>query len=141
MSQVRYLRLSLLLMRIGVFVVMVTWSIDKLLQPDHAGAVFESFYLLPGVGPALLAAIGVVQLGLEISFVLGLWKTLTYGYVLVAHGLSTLSSWRQYLEPLDHLLFLAAIPMLSACVALFLLRHEDTLATMSTRSRRGSTPG
>lgn len=131
MNQRHRLRIALVLLRIGVFVVMAMWSLDKLLRPEHAGAVFENFYYLSGVGTTLLAGIAVVQLALEIAFVLGLWKTVTYGYVLVAHGLSTVSSWRQYLDPLDHLMFLAAIPMLAACAALFLLRHEDTLAAVS----------
>lgn len=124
-------RLALVLLRVGVFVVMAMWSLDKLLRPGHASAVFENFYYLSGVGTTLLAAVAIVQLALEIAFVLGLWKTVTYGYVLVAHALSTASSWRQYLDPFDHLLFLAAIPMLAACAALFLLRREDTWLTLA----------
>ncbi len=60
------------------------------------------------------------------AFVAGLFKTITYGAVLLMHAGSTLSSWRQYLEPFDHLLFFAAWPMLAGCVALFLLRKDDT---------------
>jgi hypothetical protein len=56
-------------------------------------------------------------------------KRYTYGLVLVFHGVSTLSSWKQYiLEP--NLLFFAAWPMLAACIALYLLRDLDTLFTV-----------
>ena len=128
------LRLSLLLLRIGVFLVMIVWSVDKLLYPDHAANVFASFYLLPGIGPGTLTAIGIGQILLEIGFVAGLFKTITYGYVLLAHLVSTLSSWAQYLDPFENLLFFAAWPMLAACVALFLLRDHDTFwATDSLR--------
>jgi putative oxidoreductase len=48
----------------------------------------------------------------------------------VLHGISTLSSYRQYLDPFDNLLFFAAWPMLAACVALFLLRDLDTKWTL-----------
>lgn len=127
---------SLLLLRIGVFVVMALWSVDKIVNPEHAAAVFESFYFIGGMGAGVLAAIGVVQLILELAFVAGLFRTFTYGYVLVVHALSTLASWPGYLEPFDHLLFFAAWPMLSACIALFLLRDRDSLWSLDEARRR-----
>lgn len=74
---------------------------------------------------------GLLQLTLEVAFVLGLWRFWTYGYVLIAHGLSTAASWRQYLDPLENPLFFAAIPMLAGCALLFLLREQDTLWAVS----------
>jgi hypothetical protein len=127
------LRLALFLLRVSVFIVMAMWSLDKIISPGHAAAVFENFYGLSGMGGGILLAIGLVQLALEVAFVLGLWRLWTYGYVVIAHGISTLSSWRQYLDPFDNLLFFAAIPMLAACIALFLLRDEDTLLTARGR--------
>ena len=132
------LRISLLLLRIGVFIVMIFWSLDKLLFPDHAAGVFETFYFIPGIGEGTLAVIAVAQILLEIGFVAGLFKTLTYGYVLVAHLISTLSSWPAYLEPFDNLLFFAAWPMLAACIVLFLLRDQDTLWAAGELRRGGS---
>lgn len=119
------LGISLFILRVTVFVVMAMWSIDKLLNPGHAAAVFENFYFLSGMGGTILLVIGLVQLAIEIAFVLGLWKFWTYGFVLVTHTVSVLSSWQQYLDPFNNMLFLAAIPMLGACIALFLLREED----------------
>lgn len=45
------------------------------------------------------------------------------------HGVSTLVSWRDYLDPFEgpNLLFFAAWPMLAACFALFALRDFDRL--------------
>jgi len=126
MTSDQRLATSLLILRIGVFIVMAMWSLDKILSPDHAAAVFSNFYFIGSIGATTLLIIGVVQLLIEIAFLLGLWKFWTYGYVVVFHGISTLSSWKQYLAPFDNLLFLAAIPMLAACIALFLLRDRDT---------------
>ena len=126
----RKLEIALLLLRLGVFIVMAMWSLDKLLKPDHAAAVFESFYFIPGIGAEALLVIGLVQLAIEVAFLLGLWKFWTYGFVLVTHTISTLSSWQQYLDPFNNMLFLAAIPMLAACIALFLLREEDRMLTL-----------
>jgi putative oxidoreductase len=122
---------TLLLLRASVFFVMAMWSLDKLVNPAHAAAVFENFYYLAGIAAGILFAIGIIQLILELSFLLGVLKTWTYGYVLVAHFVSTASSWQQYLSPLDprNMLFHAAIPMLAACIALFMLREHDSLFT------------
>ena len=37
-------RLPLLLLRLGVFVVMFMWTLDKFLNPNHAAAIFDKFY-------------------------------------------------------------------------------------------------
>lgn len=121
------LPVSLLALRLTVFLVMALWSVDKILNPGHAAGVFETFYFMGGIGPTALAAIGGVQLLVELAFVAGWLRTFTYGYVLVVHALSTFASWPGYLEPFDHLLYFAGWPMLAGCLALFLLREEDTI--------------
>lgn len=123
---------ALLALRVTVFVVMVVWTLDKILNPDHAGAVFENFYFLSGMGPGLLTAIAVVELVIILGFLAGIAKTWTYGAVLVFHAISTLSSWHMYLG-FDNLLFFAAWPMLGACFALFWLRDQDTLLTIGSK--------
>lgn len=49
--------------------------------------------------------------------------------MLLLHAVSTFSSFPQYLDPFKNLLFFAAWPMLAACIALYLLRDLDTMAT------------
>ncbi|WP_290649155.1 hypothetical protein [Aquisalimonas sp.] len=124
------LGVSLFVLRLSVFVVMVMWSIDKLLDPEGSARIFESFYHIGGLEAGAMYAIGLAQIAIEIAFVLGVARFWTYGFVLVTHGISTLSSWQQYLSPFDHMMFLAAIPMLAACVTLFLLRDRDNLFSL-----------
>lgn len=123
----KQLPLALLLLRLGVFVVFLVWTLDKLVQPEHAIKVFDSFYGLDGLGETAVYLIGIAQLVLILMFVAGLLKTWTYGALLIFHGASTLSSFAKYLQPFDNLLFFAAWPMLAACAALYLLRDYDTL--------------
>lgn len=127
----RRLEISLLALRVGVVAVMLPWALDKLIRPEHAAAVFEKFYLLPGVGAAAFVIIGLAQTLLVLLFLGGIARTWTYGAVLGLHAISTFSSWRQYLAPFEgsNLLFFAAWPMLAACLALFLLRDRDRLLT------------
>jgi uncharacterized membrane protein HdeD (DUF308 family) len=120
------LALSLLLLRLGVGLVMVMWTIDKLINPAHAGAVFSSFYGLDVQGSGVFMVLGLVQGAVVIAFLTGALRTLSYGAILAMHAISTLASWRQYLDPFENLLFFAAWPMLAACFALFLMRHFDT---------------
>lgn len=130
-----HLRYSLLALRLSVFIVMIAWSLQKLLSPEGAAGNFESFYFLPGLTAAVMYAIALVQILIEIGFLLGVARFWTYGFVLVTHGVSSLASWRQYLDPFDNMLFLAAIPMLAACLTLFLLRDQDTLLTAGGTGR------
>lgn len=121
---------ALLLLRLSVFLVMLMWTLDKFVNAGHAIAVFENFYGIAGLGAAVVTGLGVLELVLILAFVVGYRKRWSYGAVLVLHGASTLSSYRQYLDPFEHLLFFAAWPMLAACVALYLLRDLDTKATV-----------
>jgi putative oxidoreductase len=123
-------RLPLFLLRVGVFIVMLAWTIDKFVNPQHSAGVFKKFYYIEGVSPTVFYVLGAVELLLLIGFVTGTAKRFTYGAVLVLHTISTLSSYRQYLAPFDNLLFFAAWPMLAACVTLYMLRDLDTLLSM-----------
>jgi len=126
------LKLSLFLLRVSVFVVFLMWTLDKLIRPEHAGVVFKSFYFLPDLSPIVFTVIGILQLILIFAFLFGIQKKITYGLVLLFHFISTISTYKQYLAPYSeiNLLFFAAWPMLAACVALYLLRDEDTMLTV-----------
>ena len=128
----KQLPLAMLLLRLGIFVVFLFWTLDKLVQPEHAAKVFDGFYGLGGLSDTVFYVIGIAQMVLILAFVAGFMKTWTYGAILVFHGVSTLSAFGKYLQPFDNLLFFAAWPMLAACAALFLLRDYDTLTLSKT---------
>lgn len=133
----RHLPLSLLLIRASIVLMLAPWIVDKFRNPDHAIGVFQHFYGLGGVAAPLVTAIGIAQVVLLACFALGALRTWSYGLVMLMHAGSTLSSWKQYLDPYEgaNLLFFAAWPMLAACIALFLLREYDNL--LGLRHRRG----
>ena len=122
--------LSLLTLRLGVALVFFMWTLDKLIQPEHAAAVYENFYFIGGLGNTAFYIIGALEMLLVAAFVVGLYKRFTYGLILLLHTISTLSSWSQYLQPFEHLLFFAAWPMLAACFTLYYLRDLDTRWTL-----------
>lgn len=117
---------ALLALRVGIFIVMFVWALDKFINPGHTAAVFEGFYGIGGLSATLAAILGALQVILCLAFLVGLWKTVTYGLILALHAASTFSSFPQYIDAFNNLLFFAAWPMLAACLALFLLREHDT---------------
>ncbi|HKL49202.1 MAG TPA: hypothetical protein VJ882_06060 [Desulfuromonadales bacterium] len=125
---------ALLFQRLTVFLVMFMWTVDKFLRPEHASSVFANFYSIEGLGNLPLYVLGGFELLLLAGFLLGMKKRITYGLVLVLHGISTVSSFKQYLSPFEgpNLLFFAAWPMLAACFALYYLRDQDTLLTLES---------
>lgn len=62
---------ALLTLRAGVFVVMLMWTLDKLVNAPHAARVFENFYGLSGLGAGTMAVIGAAELILILAFVVG----------------------------------------------------------------------
>lgn len=128
----KHLPLSLLLLRIGIFIVFLFWTLDKFVNPDHTAGVFSKFYAMEDLGNTLIYVMGSLQMVLILLFVVGLFKVWTYGIVLLFHSVSTLATFGLYLKPFDNLLFFAAWPMLAACIALFLLRDWDTFTLAKT---------
>jgi putative oxidoreductase len=126
---------ALLVLRVTVFLVMLMWTIDRFVRPEHAVSVYQHFYFLPEFGSAIIYTIGRAELVLLIGFVIGFAPHVTYGLVLLLHAVSTISTFRQYFHPFEgpNILFFAAWPMLGACFALYYLRHLDT--TWSVRRR------
>ena len=124
---------ALLSLRLGVFLVMFMWTLDKFINPTHAAGIFANFYKMEGLGASLFYLVGGLELFLILAFVAGVAKKWTYGTVFLLHAGSTLSAWQFYLG-FDNLLFFAAWPMLAACYALFVLRDYDTLMTVPLSS-------
>lgn len=120
---------ALLALRIGIFILFIFWVVDKFVRPGHTSAVGVHFFGLGAMGKSTVYVIGIVELVILLAFVLGLFKTYTYGLVLLFHLASTLVSFPIYLAPYHeaNILFFAAWPTLAACFALFYLRDQDTL--------------
>lgn len=125
------LEVSLALIRLATAGFLLVWVCDKLLNSNRAMQTFSKFYLEVSAGEAIFA-FGLVQLVLVLAFAAGLFKTFTYAAVTLMHAVSTFSSYKIYLEPLarPNILFWAAIPVLAAMIALFILRHRDRLWTV-----------
>ena len=125
---------ALLALRLGVFIVMFMWTIEKFVNPRHATGIFANFYGVEGLEEGIIYAFAIVELLIVLAFLAGLYKRLTYGAILFFHGATTLISWQYYLG-FSNMLFFAAWPMFAACYALYILREQDTLLTLKLRKK------
>ncbi|WP_350594771.1 MULTISPECIES: hypothetical protein [unclassified Pseudoalteromonas] len=112
------------------FIVMIMWTLDKFVNPAHSAGIFEKFYGISGSTDIVAYVLGALQLVLVLAFLAGIKKRLTYGIIFVMHGLSTLSSYNQYIDGFNNLVFFTAWPMSAACFALYLLRDQDVKFTI-----------
>jgi putative oxidoreductase len=119
---------ALLLLRVGLGFFLLLWSCDKFAEPGATVKIFQGFYKIPISTPAAYV-IGSVEVLISILFIAGAWKSYTYAIGLALHGISTFASWRQLTSPFSqgHHLFVAAIPVLTAFIALYILRDRGTL--------------
>ena len=124
------LQWSLFSLRLGVFIVMIMWTFDKFVNPGHSARIFEHFSGVSGSSDVVAYVLGAFQLSLVLAFLAGIKKRLTYGVIFVMHGLSTLSSYNQYIDGFNNLLFFTAWPMWAACFALYVLREQDVKFTI-----------
>ncbi|MDC9514133.1 hypothetical protein PSH47_13690 [Pseudoalteromonas sp. CST5] len=124
------LQWSLFSLRLGVFIVMIMWTFDKFVNPGHSARIFEHFYGVSGSTDMVAYVLGALQLILVLAFLAGIKKRLTYGVIFAMHGLSTLSSYNQYIDGFNNLLFFTAWPMWAACFALYVLREQDVKFTI-----------
>ncbi len=128
----RKLTRSLAAMRLSLGVFLLVWAFMKVLMPENALRVAVGFYGIE-TGSTVIVAIGVLQVAFILAFMAGLFKTVTYGGVLLFHTVSVLSTWSRLIDPYSspNGLFWAAMPLVVMFVVLFVFRDEDTYLTVS----------
>jgi putative oxidoreductase len=120
---------GLLILRFFLGIFLLHWSIEKLILPDTAVRISQSFYniSLPVSMPYLL---GSAELVLSIALIFGLFRTASYGLALAIHTVTVMVSWRQLIDPyglakIGNHLWIATWPTFGGFVALFLMRKSD----------------
>lgn len=136
------LEASLLLMRLTIAAFMLVWAVDKVIAPEHAQAVFSRYYFTE-LSAQLFIVIGVVQIAIIVAFAVGFARFWTYGAILLMHAVSTASTYAQLANPWAAgsrgLLFWAAVPVLAAIIALFVLRGRDRMLSVDAARSNAET--
>ena len=117
---------------------MIVWAGLKIIAPgSYAGAgdnpgIFQGFYGV-SIGAQIVLILGIAQVIFLLTYVAGLFKTITVGGVLLMNLASMLVSSPKFLAPFadkPNLLFLAAVPVFGASLAHFLMRKNDTFLSL-----------
>ena len=131
MNDDKTLSTSLAVMRFSLAAFLLVWVFQKILVPQGAAGVFKGFYGAT-LGETIVMGLGVAQLAIVAAFAAGLFKTWTYGAVVLMNLASLLVAAPRLMDPYKppNALFWASVPVLAASIALFLLRNRDTTATV-----------
>ncbi|ASJ71226.1 DoxX protein [Granulosicoccus antarcticus] len=123
---------SLAVLRIGLFLFMMVWAMEKFVRPESFQAIFGKFYGFDA-GMVIIYLIGAIQVGILLLFVTGKFKTVSYGLVMIMNVLTLLVSYRQVLNPYEgsvNHLFVASIVIAAASIAMFMARADDHFLTL-----------
>ena len=76
-DQDKKLHLSLLFLRLSIFLVMFVWTIDKFVNPAHAAMVYQNFYYIEGLESVAIYLIGAIEIIILLLFLSGYKKKYT----------------------------------------------------------------
>jgi len=134
---------ALLILRIGLGLFLLVWGLEKFILPDRTVGIFGKFYGID-IGAGMTPLLGGLECVLAVALLIGWQRRWSYGIAVLVHAVSTIASWRQIIDPWGlisgtvHHLFFAAVPVLAAFIALYLLRDYD--AWTVDGSRAGTAP-
>lgn len=124
---------GLFVLRLGLGIFLIMCSIDKIISPETTvKLIFD--YSLYSVSPAVIMIIGGAQLVLSLLFLVGMYKTCTYGLAFLIQLFVVIIFFQNSLWPFNknHQFFIF-IPMLFTFGALFLMRKFDTKWTLTKK--------
>lgn len=133
-------RKGLAILRIGLFLFMMVWALEKFIRPEAFQSIFGSFYGFDA-GHTLIFLIGALQVAILLLFVSGTFKTASYGLVMLMNVMTLLVSYRQILAPYEgstNHLFAASIVVAAASIALFLSRSDDDVLVLPSKTDSSS---
>lgn len=127
---------GLFAIRLTIFILMIMWAVLKIAAPEsYAGGdepgIFEKFYGV-SIGANIVYALGAAQVLLLLAYMLGLFKFVTTGAVMLMNLASLIVSLPLILDPgtKPNILFLTAVPVFGASLAHFLMRKQDTFLSL-----------
>ncbi|KAB2916396.1 MAG: DoxX family protein [Hyphomicrobiaceae bacterium] len=135
--------LALLILRVALGVFLLVFGLEKFIAPSTSVAIYQYLY---GVSApvALVYALGALEILLAIAIIVGAFRRWSYAIGLLAHGATVMATARLIIDPWGLIsgepqhLYLAAVPVLAAFAALYLLRDLDCFSLDQWRASSSS---
>lgn len=127
------LQLPLLLTRLSIAIFLLPWIMMRFTAPDGAKAIASKYYMISNMSDLMTTAIGIGWLVLLAAFLVGFRKRISYGLVMLFHGVGTLTTVPNLIPGSANfaIVFYAAIPTLAAMMLLYVLRDQDRLLSLN----------
>jgi putative oxidoreductase len=121
---------ALALLRVALGLFLLVFGLEKFVITDSSVAIYQHLY---GVSAShtLAYALGALETLLAIAIIVGVFRRWSYALGLLVHGATTVATARLIIDPWGLIsgepqhLYLAAVPVLAAFAALYLLRDLD----------------
>lgn len=121
---------ALALLRVALGLFLLVFGLAKFIIADTNVAIHQHLYGV-SASRAAVYALGALEVLLAIAIIAGAFRRWSYAIGFLAHGATTVATARLILDPWGLLsgepqqLYLAAVPVLAAFAALYLLRDLD----------------
>ena len=133
------LGLCLFFCRVGIFIVFLAWTLDKLIRPEHGVGIMRNFYLIPGISETLILLFGIFELVMCLLFLTGFYKTVTRGFFLFLSVMSiftprALNGMKNgILDGWHTIMFFSAFCLLACAIIVFVFREYDTRFSLADK--------
>lgn len=127
---------ALLFLRLSLALYLLLNGLAKITMPNEAQAMVEALYHLD-LSFAETTLLGLLQVALAGTIASGALRTVSYGLGFLMQAVGTFARYTALFTPFeaDHLVHLAAIPVLAGFALLFALRDEDTILSLDAMAR------
>lgn len=121
---------ALAILRIALGLFLLVWGLEKFIVTERSVAIYGYFYGL-SASTAVAYALGALESVLALAIVIGAFRRWSYGIALLVHAATTVATARLIIDPWGLISgapqhqYLAAVPILAAFAALYLLRDLD----------------
>lgn len=132
------LRLCLFFCRLGVFIVFLIWTYNKLIRPEYGAYIMDEYYLIPNVPEFIILIFGAFELVMCFLFVLGFYKRFTRGFFLFLSVLAISSPEviRGYFKAIlveahPTILFITGLCLFACSFMVYYLRDHDNFLSLA----------
>jgi len=124
---------ALTILRVALGVFLLVWGLEKFIVTERSVAIYGYFYGV-SASTAVAYVLGALESVLAVAIIVGAFRRWSYGIGLLVHAGTTIVTARLIIDPWGLIsgepqhLYLAAVPILGAFAALYLLRDLDSFS-------------